>query len=226
VAYGDSTLASLAADVAKDATAWLRQNDPERPALTASFYAPVVSRSLMLGLPDRGATTSSPPPASSSVVPDVRGLILKDARARLSAAGIRVSHKYVDDVTRKPMEVVDQTKMAEGSRFVTLLVAASGTVMLHYRASDAPVAIRFARDLGSSVNGIGVMVRLVPEPAVSRELVGTVAAGRMMPREALTIATFASSWLTKELGRTVSFGTAASDKLDPRRLTVGLPPLQ
>ena len=36
VIYSDDTLAGTAGDIAKDATAWLRQNAPERPALTAS----------------------------------------------------------------------------------------------------------------------------------------------------------------------------------------------
>ena len=58
------------------------------------------------------------------------------------------------------------------------------------------------------------------------EIVGKVASGdAVLAREAGTIATFASNWLAKELGRAIRIERVTS-KVGPGRLTFGLPSLQ
>ena len=107
-----------------------------------------------------------------------------------------------------------------------LSVGAKGTVFVYHLASDAPIAERLRRDLQSHMNVYGILVRLAPQAAVRPEMVGKVASGdAVLAREAGTIATFASNWLAKELGRPIWIERVAS-KVGPGRLTFGLPSLQ
>lgn len=225
VSYSDGALAGTAADIAKDANAWLAQSDAGRPLLAASVYAPVASRTIMIGLPDRGGTTT---PASSSL-PDVRGLNLGVARRTLTAAGVNAfAYKWSDDAGRRSLEVFGQSEVAgrTNGRMVVLQVGAKGTLWVYHLANDAPLAERFARDLRTNMNMYGVLVRLSRVSTVRPTMVGKVAsADAALAREAGTIATFASNWLDKELGRTVRI-QAVTDAVGPQRLTFGFPPLQ
>jgi hypothetical protein len=221
VTYSDGVLAATATDIAKDATAWLQQNHPDRPPLTASLYTPVVARTIVIGMPDRSAAA---PPVSASL-PDVRGLSLGEARRVLSAAGVAVAYKWADDGIRAPLEVFDQSEVTgrTNGRMVVLQVGAKGTLSVFHLASDAAVAARFARDLQSHLNVSGVLVRLVSVSAVRPTMIAKVAsADAALAREAQTIATFTSTWLTRELGRPMRI-EAVTDAGGARRLTFGFP---
>ena len=224
VTYSDPALASTAAGITKDANEWLQRTEPGRPSLAASVSPPVVSRTLVIGLPERRSTTSQLEP-----LPDVRGLSLGDASRKLSAAGVTAfDYKWSTDGSRKPFEVFDQSELPAraGGRMVGLSVGAKGTVFVYHLASDAPIAERLRRDLQSHMNVYGILVRLAPQAAVRPEMVGKVASGdAVLAREAGTIATFASNWLAKELGRPIRIERVAS-KVGPGRLTFGLPSLQ
>jgi hypothetical protein len=223
VTYSDGALAGTAADIAKDANQWLAESDPGRPLLAASVSAPVVSRTIVIGLPDRAGTATS----AGAGVPDVRGLNLGTARRALTAAGVTtVAYKLADDQSRKAFEVFDQQEVAgrTNGRMVVLQVAAKGTVSVYHLANDAPAAQRLARALQSHMNMYGILVRLVPQAAVSPDMVGKVrSAGTLLSREARTIATFTSNWFATELGRTVRID-AVTDPVGPPRLTFGFPP--
>jgi hypothetical protein len=223
VTYSDGALAGTAADIAKDANLWLEQNDSGRPALTASLHPPVVSRTIVIGLPDRSTTSSSTAP-----LPDVRGLDLADARRKLFAAGVTTfDYKWSADRSRKPMEVVDQSEFSSpsGGRGVVLAAVAKGTVVLYYLANDGPIAERLAGDMVAKMSGLGILVRPVRVSVVKPELVGKVVSGDPLAKEALTIASFASSWLTKELGRPVRI-QAATDRMGTREFMFWLPSLR
>ena len=155
----------------------------------------------MIGLPDRSTTSSS-----TAALPDVRGLNLADARRKLFAAGVTTfDYKWSNDRSRKPMEVVDQSEFPSpsGGRGVVLASVAKGTVVLYHLANDGPIAERLAGDMVAKMSGLGILVRPVRVSVVKPELVGKVVSGDPLAKEALTIASFASSWLTKELGRPV-----------------------
>ena len=110
---------------------------------------------------------------------------------------------------------------------VGLEVGAKGTVWVYHFESDASIAERLRRDLQSHVNVYGILVRLESSSKLSPKIVGKVASGDMfLSREARTIATFASTWLAKELGRPIGIQGVTGVGGDPRRLTFGLPSLQ
>jgi hypothetical protein len=223
VTYSDGALAGTAADIAKDANLWLEQNDPSRPALAASLHSKVAARTILLGLPDPGSTKSS-----SAALPDVRGLGLADARLKLIAAGVTTfDYKWIDDRSRKPLEVVDQSEFASrtGGRGVVLASVAKGTVVLYHLANDGPIVERLAGDMLAKMSGLGILVRPVRQSVVKPELVGKVVSGEGLAKEALTIAGFASSWLTKELGRPVRI-QASTDRMGTREFIFGLPSLR
>ena len=223
VTYSDPALASTAADITKEANEWLQRTEPGRPALTASVSPPVVSRTLVIGLPQRGSTSSTTAP-----LPDVRGLTLADARRKLSAAGVTAfDYKWSDDPGRTPLEVFDQTELPAraGGRMVGLSVGAKGTLSVSYLANDAPIVERLGRDLSARVRRLGVLVRLVRVTAVRPSLVGKVVSGTDLSKEASSIATFASSWLTTESGRSVSVEAVTLD-MAPKQLTFLFPSLQ
>jgi hypothetical protein len=224
VTYSDATLASTAADLAKDANGWLQQTEPGRPMLTASLSPPVVSRTLVISLPERGPTTSQLAP-----LPDVRGLTLGDATRKLSAAGVTAfDYKWSDDGSRKPFEVFGQSELSAraGGRMVGLEVGAKGSLSVYHLESDAPIAERLARDLRPLMNKFGLVVRLSRQSALRPEMVGKVTSDDAgLSREAGVIATFASNWLAKELGRPIRI-ERVTGKAGPRRLTFGLPSLR
>ena len=77
------------------------------------------------------------------------------------------------------------------------------------------------------MNVYGILVRLESSSKLSPKIVGKVASGDMfLSREARTIATFASTWLAKELGRPIGIEGVTGVGGDARRLTFGLPSLQ
>lgn len=226
VNYSDSALVGTAADMAKDANAWLAQNDPGRPTLTATLHPPVVARTIVIGLPERAP--AKPPPASPAALPDVRGLDLAEARRKLFAAGVTAfDYKWSDDRSRKPMEVVDQSEIPSlsGGRRVVLSSVAKGTVVVFYLANDAPIAERLAEDMRRRMRGLGILVRPLRQSVVKPDLVGKVVSADVLKKDGLTIASFASSWLTKELGRPIRI-RASTDKMGARELMFGLPALQ
>jgi hypothetical protein len=221
VTYSDDALAGTAADIAKDATAWLRQNAPERPALTTSVAPRVVSRTMIINLPVTGGTTSS-----SAALPDVRGLGFAEARRLLMGAGATVEAKWWDDEKRNPLEVFRQTTVpgrVPGTSLVVLDVVARATIVVEYIESDRALVERFANDLTVTSLKFGILPRLQPVSAVKPPLIGRVFHGGNMPREAASIATFASTWLTKELGRTISIQSAGDRSVSSRSLLLGLP---
>ena len=222
VSYSDTTLSDTAGALAKDASAWLAKYDPGRPDLSAALQSSTVSRTIVIGLPDRSATTSS------SALPDVRGLALADARRNLRAAGVTAfDYKWSEDRSRKPMEVVDQSETPSSTvgRRVVLTSVAKGTVVLFYLASDAAIAERLAEDMRRRMGGLGILVRPLRQSVVKPGLVGKVVSADVLEKDALTIAGFASSWLTKELGRPIRI-QASTDKMGARELMFGLPSLQ
>jgi hypothetical protein len=221
VTYSQRDLAATAADIAKEATVWLRKNQPDRAALAATVYPPVVARTIIIGLPDRGGTSSS----SSAKLPDVRGLLLGPARRMLTAAGVNaVAYKWSDDRSRKPLEVFDQSEITGAAgRTVVLQVGAKGTLWVYHSVEDAPIALRFARDLQSNMNMYGILVRLEGQRTVRAEIVGKVTSvGTLLSREARTIATFTSNWFGREVGRTISI-EVVTEPAGPSRLTFGFP---
>ena len=222
VTYSDGDLAGTAADIAKDATAWLRQNAPERPALTTSVAPRVVSRTMVINLPVTGGTTTS----SSAPLPDVRGLGYPEARRLLTSAGATVTAKWWDDEKRKPLEVFRQTTVpgqVPGTSVVVLDVVARATMVVEYVASDRAVVARFQRDLTPTILKLDMLSRLQPVKAARPGLAGQLIHGGAVPREAASIARFVSGWLTKELGHTVSIQPVADSKMSPRALLLGLP---
>ncbi|HET9271844.1 MAG TPA: hypothetical protein VFO31_26885, partial [Vicinamibacterales bacterium] len=132
-----------------------------------------------------------------------------------------------DDRSRKPMEVVDQSEIPSrsGGRRVVLSSVAKGTVVLFYLANDAPIAERLAEDMRRRMSGLGILVRPVSQSVVKPGLVGKVVSADVLEKDALTIAGFASSWLTKELGRPIRI-QASTDKMGARELMFGLPSLR
>jgi hypothetical protein len=226
VFYKDPGLAGTAGTIAKDASAWLAENDPGRSALLAGFQSSVVSRSIVIGLPERGLEKSAP-----SALPDVRGLGLADARRMLTAAGVKgFAYKWADDPTKKALEVFGQSesKSRTGERMVVLMVYARGTLWLYRTDKSSPLADRFARELQSEhLNTYGIVLRIVRQSAVRPELLGKVETrDPTLAREARSIAAFASNWLGKELGRPNSVDSFTGTGGDPRRLTFGLPALE
>jgi hypothetical protein len=240
VTYSDETLASTAADVAKEASSWLRQTDPGRPALTAAVYRPVVSRTLIIGLPASGLATSGTSASGAATfgaagsptrsVPDVRGRGLADARRLLTAAGISVlENRWVVDIARKPLEVIAQREVpgrVAGTTAVALDVVARGTLYLEYLERDAAMAERFVRDLRSTTSALGIVPQLQPVPVVKPVLVGKVFAADSQSREAATIAKFATGWLTQQAGRPVRVETATDRSVTAPRIMFGLPSLR
>jgi hypothetical protein len=224
VTYRDADLAATAADIARDANAWLRRSDSGRPQLTTAVYPPVVPRTIVIGLPEPSGTASS---SSAAPLPDVRGLSLGAARRSLAAAGVNaLDYKWSDDGSRKPFEVFGQSEVTgrASGRMVVLQVGAKGTLWVYHVVSDAPVAERFARDLQANLNVYGILVRLSRVSTVRPTMVGKVAsADAALAREARTIATFASNWLGKEHGRSVRI-EAVTDAVGPQRFTFGFPP--
>ena len=225
VSYSDGALADTAGAIAKDASAWLAQNDSGRPALSAALQRSVVARTIVIGLPGPGSTDSP-----STALPDVRGMTLGAARRTLSAAGVtNVQYKWSADGSRTALEVFDQSEVTGGSggRTVVLQVGAKGTLFLYYLAADAPIVERFTRALQGNMNLYGILVRPIRLTAPRPTLVGKVAsADAMLSREARTIATFTTNWFAKEAGRQLGIETVSNAGGDPRQITFGLPSLQ
>jgi len=218
--------------LAKDATAWLRQNAPDRPMLTSVMYPRVASRTLIIGLPDQAAPPplSSSPSSSTAALPDVRGLGLADARRTLMAAGVKAfTYKWSDQAPKKALEVFGQSEVKgrTDGRTVVLMAYAKGTLWLYRTDKSSPLADRFARELQSSVlDTYGIVIHVVRQSAVRPELLGKVESGdTMLSREARAVAAFASNWLAKEAGRPERIAGITGAGGDPRRLTFGLPPL-
>ena len=227
VNYSDVALVSTAGAIARDANAWLAQNDPGRPTLTATRHPPVVARTIVIGLPERGST--GPPPPSSAALPDVRGMTLVAARRALSAAGASIGYKWSDDGSRTPLEVFGQSEVSEGSgrRTAVLEVGAKGTLFLYYLAADAPIAERFTRALQSNMNLYGILVRPIRLTAPRPTLVGKVAsADAMLSREAQTAATFATKYFATQEGRQLRIEAVSNAGGDSRQIMFGLPSLR
>ena len=225
VFYGDAGLAGTAGTIAKDASAWLAQNDPGRSVLLAGFQSSVVSRTILIGLPDRGGSASS---SASRAVPSVRGHSLTRAREMLQDAGFKdLATRWVDTPGRKPLEVLDQSEKAgrSGRQTVFLTVNPQGTLLISHVAADAAVAGRLASELRRSLIPRGVLVKLVEQAAIEPARMGRVASNRALAGEAASIATLVSNWLTKERGRSVTI-PAATQSMDARQITFGLPSLQ
>jgi len=227
VAYSDTALADTAGGIAKEASDWLANNDPGRPAVSAALQSSVVSRTIVIGLPGRGRTTSSP---SLPPIPDVRRMTLRDARRALSAAGItNIDYKWSLDAGRTPLEVFGQSEVAAaaGGRTAVLEVGAKGTLLLYYLAEDAPTAERFARALQVNADLYGVLVRPIRLTAPRPELDGKVAsADALLHKEAQALTGFARNWFAKETGRQLRLALAPNAGGDSRRITFGLPSLQ
>ena len=228
VTYSDETLAITAADVAKEATSWLRQTEASRPALTAAVYRPVVSRTLIIGLPGSGPAASGA--ATAVTVPDVRGLSVGDARRLLTGRGITVlENRWVVDAARKPLEVVAQREVpgrVAGTSAVSLDVVARTTLYIEYLQSDAATVERFVADLRPRMSSLGILLDLQPVPVVKPVLVGKVFAVGSQSREAATVARFATDWLTAHTGRSVPIETATDRTITAQRMMFGLPSLR
>jgi len=84
---------------------------------------------------------------------------------------------------------------------------------------------RFADDLTETSLKFGILPRFQQVTAVKPALVGKVLNGGNLPREAASIATFASGWLTKELRRTVPVEPLADGGVAPRTMFLILPSL-
>jgi hypothetical protein len=226
VTYSQSDLAATAADIAKEATAWLRQNQPDRAALAATVYPPVVARTIIIGLPDRGGTSSS----SAGPLPDVRGLTLADARRKLAASGrVTLDYKWFEDRARTPLEVASQTELPSstpGVRSVVLDVVGRGTLIVEYAEGDRLVVGRLARSLRDTLSE-GVALRLRPVATVRKATIGRVIVSEdALAREAATIARLVSSFLTKETGRSTTVPTVTDGLAPPRIILFGLPSAQ
>ena len=220
VTYSDSGLETSAADVAKDASAWLRDNASTRPPLTAAFVQSVVSRTLVIGLPDGRATATGQPP-------DVKGMVFADALRRLTAAGFpAVDAKWLDDDTRKPTEVVSQETGANrvtGQAVVVLTMAAKATLFVEYVETDRARLAGLFRELTGTSLKLGILPRLQAVKVVKPVLVGKVFNGGNLSKEANTLAILASSSLTKESGRPVTIESADDAKMSPRTMMFGVP---
>jgi hypothetical protein len=225
VIYSDGALAGTAADIAKDANLWLEQNDPGRPALAASLHPKVVARTILIGLPDRGSATA---PSATAPLPDVHGIDLADARRKLFAAGVTAfDYKWSADPSRKPMEVVEQSEIPSrpGGRRVVLTSVAKGTLLVYHLGDDAPLVDRLAADMMAKMTGLGVLVRPVRQSVLKRDFVGKIVGPDGLAKEGTMMAEFSSSWLTKELGRTVRI-RASTDRMGPRELMFWFPSLR
>jgi hypothetical protein len=227
VAYSDSALADTAGVIAKEASDWLAKNDPGRPAVATALQPSVVSRTIVIGLPDRagaGSASGRPP------IPDVRGLTLRDARRALAAAGVTdIQYKLSLDAGRTPLEVFGQSAVAGGTgvRTAVLEVGAKGTLFLYYLAPDAPTAERFSRALQANANLYGILVRPIRLTAPRPELVGKVAsADDLLFKEAVSLAGFARTWFAQETGRQLRIVGVSNAGGDSRQIMFGLPSLR
>jgi hypothetical protein len=226
VSYRDDDLAATAADLAKDANAWLEQAHAGRSSLTAAMNSRVVPRTISIGLPDRGETSVS----TSGPLPDVRGLTLADARRKLAASGrVTLSYKWFEDRARPPLEVLSQTELPSstpGSRSVGLEVVGRGTLVVEYATSDRPAIGRLAGDLRGTLSE-GVVLRLRAVDTVRKATLGrVVVSDDSLTAEAATIARFMSGWLTKESRRATTVPTVTDRVAAPRIILFGLPSLQ
>jgi hypothetical protein len=146
----------------------------------------------------------------------------------LQDAGFKdLATRWVDTPGRKPLEVLDQSEKAgrSGRQTVFLTVNPQGTLLISHVAADASVAGRLASELRRSLIPRGVLVKLVEQAAIEPARMGRVASNRALAGEAASIATLVSNWLTKERGRSVTI-PAATQSMDARQITFGLPSLQ
>jgi hypothetical protein len=226
VTYGEAGMAAAAADVAKDANAWLRQAMPDRTLLTVERNQAVVPRTIVIGLPDRADAT--PSTTGAAPLPDVRGLALGEARRRLSASGrVTLDYKWLEDRTRTALTVVSQTELpasSPGSRSVVLDVVFRGTLFVDYEQRDRASAVRLASLLRGEV-GEGVVVRPRGVDAVREETRGKVVVSEQaLAGEGAGIARVAAEWLAKESGRTTRLPVVTARLFAPRTIVFGFPP--
>jgi hypothetical protein len=221
VTYSDSDLTDVGVEIAKTATAWLRRNEPERKGFTAMRNPSVAARTIVIGLPARDSPT-----AALDALPNVRGKSVGEARRTLTAAGVAlVQTKWVEGDGRQPGLVFDQIegRLPSGQRSVVLDAGARGIVFLYHSAADAAMADRLARALRPRTEALGILVNLLQvRTTVSPELRGTVSTnGTALIREARTVASLASDWLTKEVGRAVPIEATDNGTMGPQRLVLG-----
>jgi hypothetical protein len=198
VRYSDDALASIAADIAKDATEWFQRTEPGRSPLTASLPEGVSRTSI--GLPSAARRRRRRHHSRT------RGLGLEEARRRLLDSGVKtIDYNWIEDRSRKPTEVLGQTMVpprTPGSVSFVLNVVARSTLFVEYVDSDRPGVERLARELSGIATKLGIVLRLQPTKAVRSHRSAKCSTARLFARSGHD-RQFRLAWLMKQLGRPV-----------------------